>query len=129
MTHDPADDGEDTDIDEHLIYEGPHGIHFDSLEGKWVLVGVATALVMVLSGSTELLALVGPVALGVRNSSRLPKLASLEPQPWWWAGGVLVGLPIGIGGRAGLEAVGVTVPDLDWAQAVDIALRLAEALT
>lgn len=127
MTH-GGGDGSDTDVDEHLIYEGPHGIHFDSLEGKWLLVAILVAHGMVLTGSVELLAVVGPIALGVRQTQRLPKLSQLEPQPWWFCGGLLVGYPIALIERAVLEYAGVPMPDVQWARAIDVGLDIVQAL-
>ena len=127
MTH-GGGDGSNTDVDEHLIYEGPHGIHFDSLEGKWVAAAALVGIVMVLSGSMELLALFGPVALGVRGTKRIPKLAQLEPQPWWACGGLLLGISLGTGIRLGLvHLFGITTPDIPWQRALDMVLQVIEA--
>jgi len=129
MTHGPHDDGQNTDIDEHLIARLPGGVHLDSLEGKWIAVGVLVGLAMAMTGSTELLAMVGPVALGARGTRKLPKLAQLEAQPWWWAGGVLLGITIGTIVRLALVRLfGIVPPDIPWQRALEIALELAQAL-
>jgi len=130
VTHGPRDDGSNTDIDEHLIARLPGGIHLDSLEAKWIAVGVLVGIAMVLTGSTELLALVGPVALGARGARRIPKLAQLEAQPWWWVGGVMLGITLGTIVRLALARLfGITTPDIPWQQALELGLELAQALT
>jgi hypothetical protein len=125
VTHDDSESHQEaSDVDEHLLAELPAGIHFDSLEAKWVLIGVVCMLVLGLTGSTELLAVVGPIALGGRATQRLPKLQHLEAQPWWWLGGLLVGYPIALALRVGLQAAGVALPDLDWVQTIELTVRL-----
>lgn len=123
MTHGSGDGGQNTDVDEHMIAELPFGIHFDSLEGKWIGVGAIIGFMMMVTGSMELLALVGPVALGVRNS-QLPKLSNLEPQPWWWAGGVFLGITLGTVVKLIMEHFGYTTPDVNWIAVLETATSL-----
>jgi len=123
MTHDDSEDHKQaSDIDNHLIAKLPFGIHFDSLEAKWILIGVSTGALLVLSGSTELLSAIGAIALGARTAEpkRFPKLAAMEAQPWYWLGGLMASLPLWMAVRWQLSRLGVATPNVDWATILEL---------